>query len=394
MPSILFDLDDSLLKTNMGIFLPAYFDALGRHMAPHVNAAALIHQLRLAVRAMQNNHSPRKTLKSVFDDHFYQPLGVSEADWQETLTDFYAQEFPKLRLLVQPLPAARNLIDWCQQKDFVMAIATNPLFPDTATRQRIKWAGLNPDDFIFYSTYEDFHFTKPHLSYYAEVLGRCGWQQTPLAMIGDNLSHDLLPVEEMGIQTFWTHPSGNDPARPQGSIKEALDFLKSLPLQGEKRPPVTSAAHQAIIQATPSVLDSWLRRLSGQKAKQLTNENQAALLSVLQALDEEERKKNLPVFQSVLKRHQHDILKIKTQEKKDSEGDPNSLQTAFESFSTARLQSLQLIDRIQQRGLFTADINDSHPPTKTIAQFIERMAAEDKNKLKTCFRLLNIYKID
>jgi FMN phosphatase YigB (HAD superfamily) len=394
MPTILFDLDDSLLKTNMGLFLPAYFDALGRHMALHVNPDALIQQLQIAVRAMQANQHPDKTLKSVFDDHFYQPLGVTEADWLETLTDFYAHEFPKLRVLVQPIAASKTLIEWCKGQKCVMAIATNPLFPDAATRQRIQWAELNPDDFIFYSTYEDFHFTKPHLSYYAEVLGRCGWQETPLAMIGDNLSHDLLPAEEMGIATFWTHPSEDDYGRPLGSIEEALDFLKTLDICAEQKPRVTDATHHAVIRSTPAVLDSWLRRLTTEGAEPLTLTKTAAFLAILEDLAEEEKQINLPLFESILKMHHHDLPKRQAQNEMENSTVAVDLQKTFQAFLSARLQSLKLINIIQQNSLYTAEVH--HPPiqAKTIPQFLEHMAAEDKNRLKRCFQLLNIYKID
>ena len=39
-----------------------------------------------------------------------------------------------------------------------MALATTPMFPKKATLERMRWAGLDPDDFALVTTYEDYHF--------------------------------------------------------------------------------------------------------------------------------------------------------------------------------------------------------------------------------------------
>ncbi len=50
-----------------------------------------------------------------------------------------------------------------------VALATNPIFPRIATENRIRWAGLVPEDFEIYTTYEASTFCKPNPAYYLEV---------------------------------------------------------------------------------------------------------------------------------------------------------------------------------------------------------------------------------
>ena len=55
-----------------------------------------------------------------------------------------------------------------------MVLATNSIFPRIATENRIRWAGLEPDDFALITTYENSTYCKPNPAYYREVLGKLG----------------------------------------------------------------------------------------------------------------------------------------------------------------------------------------------------------------------------
>ena len=206
--TILFDLDDTLLQTNIPDFIPEYFNELGQAFANLASTKQITQQVQYAVKCMEANQDPAIGLHEIFSRNFYQPLGSTEAEQQETLTNFYNEVYPKLQSVTTQITEAPPLINWCKAQGFSMAIATNPLFPETATRQRIEWAGLQTEDFEFFTTFNNFHFTKPNLTYYAECLGKMGWPEDQIVMIGDSLSHDLIPVETFGYPTFWITPMG------------------------------------------------------------------------------------------------------------------------------------------------------------------------------------------
>lgn len=48
-----------------------------------------------------------------------------------------------------------------KRRGFGVALATNPIFPSVATESRIRWAGLEPEEFALYTTYENTAYCKP-----------------------------------------------------------------------------------------------------------------------------------------------------------------------------------------------------------------------------------------
>lgn len=82
-----------------------------------------------------------------------------------------------------------------------VALATNPIFPRIATEQRIRWAGLAPEDFALYTTYENSTFCKPNPDYYREVVRTLGVQPEECLMVGNDATEDLA-AREAGMDVF------------------------------------------------------------------------------------------------------------------------------------------------------------------------------------------------
>lgn len=69
--TLLLDLDDTLLNTNLPAFMPAYFQALADHVCGHVPSDKLLRALMNGVNRMNENEDPRKSLREVFELYFY-----------------------------------------------------------------------------------------------------------------------------------------------------------------------------------------------------------------------------------------------------------------------------------------------------------------------------------
>ena len=82
-----------------------------------------------------------------------------------------------------------------------MALATNPLFPNVATESRISWAGLQPEDFETYTTYETSRYCKPNLDYYREVLDRLQVSPEECLMVGNDVAEDMI-AKQLGMKVF------------------------------------------------------------------------------------------------------------------------------------------------------------------------------------------------
>jgi FMN phosphatase YigB (HAD superfamily) len=203
--AIFFDLDDTLLANSMEAFVPAYFQALTRHMAHLVPPERLIAELLRATRAMEANDGSGPTNEEAFDAVFYPALGYEKATLQPIFEKFYAEEFPKLHTMTRPIPEARPMVEWAFAHDLQVAIATNPMFPRTAVEQRLAWAGVPASEFDYalVTSYEIMHATKANPAYYREIVERLGRQPRECLMVGDDWERDMLPAASIGIPIYW-----------------------------------------------------------------------------------------------------------------------------------------------------------------------------------------------
>ena len=170
--TLLLDLDYTLLDTKLDSFIPVYFQALSQHLAGRVSGEKMIHALIASMDVMNKNEDPRRTLQEVLDSEFYPKIGIQKDELLDVVEDFYDNIFPTLRKHTKQKPDAVPLIEWALSCGYRVAIATDPLFPYKATYHRVCWAGFDPERFELISTVEHFHFSKSHLAYYAEMLGR------------------------------------------------------------------------------------------------------------------------------------------------------------------------------------------------------------------------------
>ena len=114
-----------------------------------------------------------------------------------------------------------------------MILATNPIFPRAATENRIRWAGLDPADFLLYTTYENSRYCKPNPKYFEEVLRETGRRPEECVMIGNDASEDTAAAA-LGIAVFLLtdcliNRQGADlSAYPQGGFPELKEYLARL----------------------------------------------------------------------------------------------------------------------------------------------------------------------
>jgi len=65
----------------------------------------------------------------------------------------------------------------------------------------MKWAGIYPEEFELYTTYENSHYCKPNLQYYAEIIEKLGVKPEECLMVGNDVGDDMV-VQEMGMKVF------------------------------------------------------------------------------------------------------------------------------------------------------------------------------------------------
>jgi FMN phosphatase YigB (HAD superfamily) len=229
-PTILIDMDDTLLSNPFDVFMPAYFKLLGAALSGWVEPKAMLAELLKSTDAMIQNNDFQMTLEEKFAQGFYSGLSLDRKAILPVLDRFYLTEFEKLKPITAPRPQALELVSYCFEKEYTVAVATNPLFPQTAMLSRLRWGDLPIEKYAFpiVTAYEAFHFAKPNPAYYAEILARLGWPEGPVLMIGNSLSDDIIPAASLGIKTFYlSDKPDNLDHQVQGSFSDILPWLKN-----------------------------------------------------------------------------------------------------------------------------------------------------------------------
>ena len=199
--AIFFDLDGTLLPMDQDIFIKAYLGGLVKMLAPKgYNPEAIAGALWASTGAMMKNDG-KVSNEEVFWNSFAAILGESVRDEEEHLEHFYATDFQKIKDLCGYTEKAKELVDRLRGANLTVVLATSPLFPTVATESRIRWAGLEPEDFAYVTTYENSRYCKPNPVYYTDLCEKLGLDPTEVVMIGNDVSDDMV-AETVGMKVF------------------------------------------------------------------------------------------------------------------------------------------------------------------------------------------------
>ena len=115
--------------------------------------------------------------------------------------DFYVNEFKNIYKYCGYTEKAREVISLAKELGYRVVCATNPIFPAVATETRIGFAGLKPEDFELYTTYENSSHCKPNPDYYHEILDKIGCVPQECLMVGNDAREDMIATE-LGMKGF------------------------------------------------------------------------------------------------------------------------------------------------------------------------------------------------
>ena len=232
--AVLFDLDGTLLPMNQEEFVKAYLGLLGKRLAPKgYEFEKFIKVMWTGVGAMVKNDGTC-TNEERFWKVFTEAFGEKALEDKPFIDEFYHKEFNKVQAVCGFHPKTKEIIELVKEKGFLAVLATNPLFPHTATENRMRWAGLETEMFAAYTTYEDSHFCKPNPKYYQELLEKLQLKPEECVMVGNDFDEDIVPTESLGMKTFLLtdcliNKNGADFSKyPQGDFEALENYLKNL----------------------------------------------------------------------------------------------------------------------------------------------------------------------
>lgn len=231
--AILFDLDGTLLPMEQEVFVRDYLGRMTAFLAPHgYDPQSLIKAVWAGTGAMVKNDG-KALNEDVFWYVFNSILGRDAKQDLALFEEFYRTEFQKAKDSCGFNPAAVEAIRQIKDMGYRLILATNPLFPAIATHSRIRWAGLNPEDFELITTYENSRFCKPNPDYYREILGKIALDGSQCLMVGNDVGEDMI-AGTLGMKTFLLtdcliNKTADDITQyPNGSFPELLHYIRSL----------------------------------------------------------------------------------------------------------------------------------------------------------------------
>ncbi len=231
--TILFDLDGTLLPMDNAAFTKGYFKLLAARLAPlGYEPEKLVEAVWSGTAAMVKNDGSQNN-EAAFWKRFSEIYGEKVLGDLPVFENFYATDFQQAKAMCGFNPKAAETVRTAKNLGFRVALATNPIFPAIATESRIRWAGLQPEDFELYTTYENIGYCKPNPAYYQELLDQLNESPERCLMVGNDVAEDMI-AEKLGMQVFLltdciiNKEDADISLYPRGGFDDLLEHIRTL----------------------------------------------------------------------------------------------------------------------------------------------------------------------
>ena len=234
MNTILFDLDGTLLTMDTDQFMKLYMEALTLAFIPHMEPSLFQARLWEGTKKMLKNNNEKKSNEMVFFESFFQGIEEKKDLMVDVFDDFYQTGFKQAKAATEQNSHMLASVRKLKEKGYRLAVATNPLFPLEAVKQRMEWAGLTIGDFDLITSFETMHACKPNPLFYQQVLNLLRVEPEDAMMVGNDAREDLAAAE-LGVTTYLvTDCLLQDDQKTvvpnyQGTSRDFLHYVDRLP---------------------------------------------------------------------------------------------------------------------------------------------------------------------
>ncbi len=222
--AILFDLDGTLNLMEVNAFVMNYMKGISASVSHIISSNTIIKSLMAASKVVEQNNGEETNIDA-YARAFFPLEGHSREEIEPIFDEFYANEFPKLQKYAQKRPEARSVVKKAFDKGYDVVIATTPLLPETAIRQRLEWADVADFPFKLVTTIENSRATKPNLTYYKLICEEINQPPEACLMVGDE-DKDMVAAN-IGCQTFLINSANtkDDESMPEPTYRGTLADL-------------------------------------------------------------------------------------------------------------------------------------------------------------------------
>lgn len=230
--NILFDLDGTLLPMDQDIFVKTYFKLLTKKLEPFgYESHKLLLSITCGISSMIKNDGSLSN-EEVFWKIFTNIYGKNAITNKPIFEEFYNNEFQQVQSSCGFNPKSNKVVKDLKS-NFKLILATNPIFPRLATESRIKWAGLDKEDFSLITTYENSHHCKPNLDYYIDIINKLNLDPKQCLMVGNDVQEDMV-AKNLGMEVFLltdcliNRDNTDISIFPNGNLEDLLKFIENM----------------------------------------------------------------------------------------------------------------------------------------------------------------------
>ena len=232
---ILFDLDGTLLPMVQDEFVKFYMPLLAKsymNAGVSLDPKKFIGAVWAGYEAMVKNDGSC-TNREAFWSYIEPELPISTEESEKIALNFYADEFNQAICTTKPNPVSNQIVKRAKERGFETYLASNPVFPRCATMNRIRWAGLDAEDFKVITTYETCTYCKPNPEYFRGILEEFSLDPSECLMVGNDVAEDLS-IRSLGVKTYLvTDTMENKENLPidteyMGTLDELLKFMETI----------------------------------------------------------------------------------------------------------------------------------------------------------------------
>lgn len=337
--AVLLDMDNTLLVNPDMAFAKAFLEQFDQHMYDRLQVENVSQAFRQVIRHMSQSRDGDETNTALTIRTLHEATSHPHEHIEKALHVFYAEKYPALQKYISPVVGASELIQKLVNRGYKVVIATNPLYPETAIKQRMTWAQLPMDDDLYalVTSADNMHFSKPNPAYYAEMLGRIGVEPNETLMVGDSLRNDITPAKNIGIHTYHIH---------ENSLQDFQDNFKMLI---ESIPPIT--LHPSMIapqlRGNLGALYGLLDNIQPETWHLQPHEDEWSIIQILHHLVTAENSNLRPQLKRILQENNPFITSPKPPTTQDNPCADDGF-TILQDFKISRLKTLEFLQTIKE----------------------------------------------
>jgi FMN phosphatase YigB (HAD superfamily) len=198
---LLLDLDGTLIRFDLNTFIQQYLRLIQDNFS-YLPFAKSVPEWVLGGTGVMLNSIKTISNKDKFLHYFQEKSDLSESEIWEIFLHFYNTDYNKLEGITQPVEGARSFLKAAIEHNFILVLATQPVFPEIAIRKRLLWAGLQDIPFHLITHIENMYASKPHKQYFEQILKMLNTKSERCLMIGNDVDMDMA-AKNSDIQTFY-----------------------------------------------------------------------------------------------------------------------------------------------------------------------------------------------